>query len=336
MPCTFRSVDLDDDRELGQIAGILMDDETALYGGAEGRSASSTRLELTGTKYWDVRSHVALDEAGDVVALAQLFIPQAENLDQVIAAVTVAPSLRGQGIGGAVLGHLVPLIRETGRPVVAAWPVLPVDGDDSPGARLCARLGLTRRAVAAIRACPLPVPDEALEALEAEVDARIGDYRVELWEEGIPDEHIDAFCVLKRQLDEDDPSEDYENQTGDYTPERLRVAEERLIASGKRRLLAVAFAPDGAIVGNSEIHHTAAEGTTFAHQEDTVVMPEHRGHRLGSALKVATHRRISDVAPHLQRLITYNSHINAQMISINERLGYRLIAREAAYQGRLG
>lgn len=335
MQLDCRPANLDDERELEQIGRLLIADEIATYGGAEGRTPEATRIELSSTRYWDVRSHVAVDESGDVVAFAQLLLPQAENLDQVMVVLYVHPDRRGQGIGGRFVDHLLPHIREAGRPVVVGWPVLPPDQDDAPGARLCTRIGLTRRSVAAIRACPLPIPDEVAAELQAEVDGKLGDYRIELWTGRIPDEHIEAFCVLQRQLDADDPREEYEDEPSNYSPERLRVAEERMFAGGKNRILAVAFAPDGAIVGMSEIIYSTVPGTTFAHQEDTVVMPGHRGHRLGLGLKLATHRRASEVAPHLKVLITYNSHINDQMIGINERLGYRLIAREGAFQGRL-
>lgn len=335
MQLSFRQANLDDEAELEQIGRILVADDLLTYGGAEGRTPETTRIEISGNKYWEIRPHVALDAAGDVVAMTKMYLPQAENRDQVMVEMYVDPARRGQGIGGRFLDHLVPHIRETGRPVVVGWPVLPPDEDDAPGARLCTRLGLTLRSVAAIRACPLPIPDEVAAGLQSEVDGKLGDYRIELWTGRIPDEHVEAFCALHRQLDADDPREDYEDELSDFTPERLRIAEERMFASGKARLLAVAFAPEGAIVGMSEVVYSTVPGTSLGHQEDTVVMPGHRGHRLGLGLKLATHRRAREVAPHLDVLVTYNSHINDQMIGINERLGYRLIAREGAFQGRL-
>jgi len=84
----------------------------------------------------------------------------------------------------------------------------------------------------------------------------------------------------------------------------------------------VAIAADGTCVGNSEIIVQQSEGTTMAWQESTLVLPEHRGHRLGLALKVATHRVLGERAPHVAALVTFNSHVNPWMIGINEKLGY--------------
>src|SRR5699024_5037425 len=73
---------------------------------------------------------------------------------------------------------------------------------------------------------------------------------------------------------------------------------------------------------------------TVGWQENTLVMPDHRGHRLGLALKVATHRQLRERAPQLRSLVTWNSHVNPWMIEINEKLGYEIVYREMVLQGR--
>src|SRR5699024_1205002 len=111
-------------------------------------------------------------------------------------------------------------------------------------------------------------------------------------------------------------------------------SERRSREQGVARITAVAVAPDGSFVGNSEIHVHIAPESTLGWQENTLVMPDHRGHRLGLALKVATHRQLRERAPQLRCLVTWNSHVNPWMIEINEKLGYEMACPELVLQGR--
>jgi GNAT superfamily N-acetyltransferase len=104
--------------------------------------------------------------------------------------------------------------------------------------------------------------------------------------------------------------------------------------SGTVRIVAVAVAPDGEFVGNTEVHVHEAPGSTLGYQENTLVMPEHRGHRLGLGLKVATHRQLAERSPQLRSLVTWNSHVNPWMIQVNEKLGYQVLFHEVVMQGR--
>lgn len=74
---------------------------------------------------------------------------------------------------------------------------------------------------------------------------------------------------------------------------------------------------------------------TFAHQEDTAVAPAHRGNRLGLALKCDMLLWLAEVEPQLTTVDTWNTESNDFMISINEDLGYRPVARELQFQKRV-
>src|SRR5699024_4697358 len=166
-----------------------------------------------------------------------------------------------------------------------------------------------RRNVAVCRTLELPIEEGLLDELQAEADEKLGDYRVELWDDGVPEEQLEAYGRLMRQLDLDEPDEEVEYEVPEYTPDRVRLAIRRKQEMGIRPILAVAVAPDGSFVGNSEVHVHQAPGSSLAWQENTLVMPEHRGHRLGLALKVATHRLLRERAPEVTALATFNSHV---------------------------
>ena len=343
MHVTIRPLDPTSDAELDQYAALerALDDHT--FGGSQALTREQTRAALTDSPYWSTRRWVAIAETIEggesLVGRAATFVPLQENLETISVGAAVHPAFRGRGIATALVEEaLLPAIRESGRPLVEAYGEIPADGDadspDEPVNRLAARVGITRKNLAVCRALPLPLEEPLLDALQVEAEEKLGEYRVELWDGDIPEEHLAAYGLLLRQLELDEPDEDVEHEAPDYTPERLRESERRMKEQGTARIIAVAVAPDGSFAGNSEVHVHDSPETTLGWQENTLVMPEHRGHRLGLALKVATHRQLRERAPQLRSVVTWNSHVNPWMIGINEKLGYRILFRELVLQGR--
>lgn len=343
MHLRIRPLDPTSEAELDQYLALdrALDEHT--YGGSQLQTRDQLRAQLQESPYWTVRRWVALVETLEggesIVGRASTFMPLQENLETLSVGVAVHPAFRGRGIATAMVKEaLIPAIRESGRPLVEAYGEIPADGDpdspEQPVNRLAARLGISRKNLAVCRALPLPLEESLLDALQAEAAEQLGDYRVELWDGDIPEQHLGAYGLLLRQLELDEPDEEVEHEAPEYTPERIRESERRSREQGIARITAVAVAPDGSFVGNSEIHvHTAPE-STVGWQENTLVMPDHRGHRLGLALKVATHRQLRERAPQLRSLVTWNSHVNPWMIEINEKLGYEIVYREMVLQGR--
>lgn len=343
MHFSIRPLDVHSDLELDQYLALerALDEHT--YGGSQALTREQLRAQLSESPYWTVRRWVAIAEVIEggemLVGRANAFMPLQENLETISVGVSVHPALRGQGIATALVEEaLIPAIRESGRSLVEGYGEVPADGDadssEEPVNRLARRLGITRKNLAVCRALPLPLETSLLDELQAEVDEKIGEYRIELWDREIPEEHLAAYGLLMRQLELDEPDEDVEHEAPEYTPERIRESERRMREAGTLRITAVAVAPDGSFAGNSEVHLHESADSTLGWQENTLVMPEHRGHRLGLALKVATHRQLGERAPQLRSLVTWNSHVNPWMIEINEKLGYRVLYRELVLQGR--
>ena len=343
MHATIRPLDPSSDLELEQYLALEKALDEHAHGGSEDLTLEQLRAQLSSSPYWDVRRWVALVETVEggqsLVGRAAVFLALAENLETVSVGLGVHPAFRGQGIATALLEEaLIPAIRESGRPLVESYGELPADGDpddpDLPVHRLARRLGISRKNLAVCRGLDLPLQESLLDALQAEAEEKLGEYRVELWDGAIPEEHLAAYGRMLHQLELDEPDEDVEHEAAEYTPERIRESERRLAAEGSVSITAVAVAPDGSFAGNTEINVHTAAGSTLGWQENTLVMPEHRGHRLGLALKVATHRQLQRRAPQLRSLVTWNSHVNPWMIEINEKLGYRIRYREVVLQGR--
>ncbi len=56
----------------------------------------------------------------------------------------------------------------------------------------------------------------------------------------------------------------------------------------------------------------------------TIVHPEHRGHRLGLAVKLANLEALAEEAPAVRRIVTGNAAVNAPMIAVNDMMGFEV------------
>ena len=119
-----------------------------------------------------------------------------------------------------------------------------------------------------------------------------------------------------------------------WTAKRLRSGEDRAIAAGRTRLMAVAIEPGGRLCGFSDLR---LDGETPRHAMvgGTLVLPEHRGHGLGLAMKLATHRLAIDLFPSCTTIETGNAGVNTAMNAVNDVLGYRVVERAIDVHRRL-
>jgi RimJ/RimL family protein N-acetyltransferase len=102
----------------------------------------------------------------------------------------------------------------------------------------------------------------------------------------------------------------------------------------RRRTLYRVLATEAA-TGRLVAHTTVVierEDPTWAEQHDTVVVPAHRGHRLGLLLKTAMVGWLAEAEPQVRRVSTWNAESNEHMIAVNETLGYRWTGRKVAFQ----
>src|SRR5699024_5072846 len=84
---------------------------------------------------------------------------------------------------------------------------------------------------------------------------------------------------------------------------------------------AVRHRPSGELVGYSEIQMPSSYGF-LAFQDDTLVAPPHRGHRLGMLMKAQNLVALRTLRPVLELPHTRHADENRHMLSINEALGF--------------
>jgi hypothetical protein len=116
-----------------------------------------------------------------------------------------------------------------------------------------------------------------------------------------------------------------------WTSERLRVREARRAAQRRDQLTVVALTPVGAVAGYTNAHFSP-HAPRLADIGDTLVLPDHRGHRLGLAMKVLLHQKLRELYPAAQLIATGNATSNSQMNDVNDQLGYRLVDRALEMQ----
>ena len=171
-------------------------------------------------------------------------------------------------------------------------------------------------------------------ALDAEVADRLGGHSVEVFVDGIPEQHEAGACRVLSALLDEVPHGELDLESSLWTPERLRATQERVRTTGRRWVVALAWDRDGQACGFSEVSLTTPTAV-WGQVGSTLVLPGHRGRRLGLALKLATHRRLLEIAPQCEKVATSNAGLNAPMNAVNERMGYRVVERALDVQKSL-
>ncbi|MDN3444469.1 GNAT family N-acetyltransferase [Microbacterium sp. APC 3901] len=301
-----------------------------------------SRKERT-TAVWTVRV------GEEMVGRTVIDVPHEEGSRVAIAAIELHPRVWGRGIGTAILPHVEAFARLHDRMVIQNWTEQPA----SEGPRLEARTGfgsvpddhvarfLIRHGFSleqVYRVSRLEVNAETVRrAEELRDDARASsqDYRVIRWMLPTPAEHVDGYAWLKSRMSTDAPSADLETDEEVWDAERLIESERRVAEMGQIIQVTVAqHVATGELAAFTELR-IGPDPSATTHQHDTLVLKEHRGHRLGQLVKCDALLSWTGVAPGSRDVITYNAEENRPMLSINEAMGFTAIAYEGAWKKEL-
>ncbi|ATH96450.1 GNAT family N-acetyltransferase [Dermabacter jinjuensis] len=339
---TVRFLDHSSDAELKQYWDLYRVLDEEFCGAHERRTPGQLRAEHADTdhkrSYQLVAEVESLEGARMIAGLAELQLPLAENTDTQEIELVVYPAWRGKGIGTMLTDALRDIMKHEERPKAFGYALTHVDStqaeNELPASRIATRLGLAKVATEFVSTVSLPLDRDLVEDLHVEVEASLGKYRIITWEGDVPEEHMEQWCVLLNQMVADAPTEDSSREKPEYDEERVRAIEARSAERGYRRLTAVALASNGTFAGTSYVMFRE-DGSRLGEQAITLVMPEHRGHNLGLALKLMTHRLLTETESKVDVLRTYTNHTNTHMNAINERLGYRRVAKEITFEGKI-
>jgi GNAT superfamily N-acetyltransferase len=314
------------------------------YGSAELSFGPDEELPMFSNPHRPHRMLVATVEGG-IVALALYETFVGEGADSAWVRVQVLPEFRRRGIGSALAAELEAMAAAEGKAKLLAYTPVP----EGPGERLQSPTGfgsivvnddvrfLQRRGYRfeqLERMSRLPLPVEGIDELVAEAQRASGpDYRVHCWINSTPPEWLEDQAVLSTRMSTDAPSAGLEEPEDVWTVERVIENDERQERLNPRTRLraAVEHVPSGRLVGFTvlsvpvELHRSVSQ---FA----TLVLREHRGHKLGMLLKTANLAHLHRVAPGHPSVITFNAEENRFMIDVNESVGFVATANESAWR----
>ena len=80
----------------------------------------------------------------------------------------------------------------------------------------------------------------------------------------------------------------------------------------------------------------SAESDRPAEQMDTLVLREHRGHRLGMLLKLTNLRELTTRFPSCDRVETVNAEENRPMLDMNDSIGFATTCFSARWRKEMG
>lgn len=271
------------------------------------------------------------DDDGEVAGTVVIELPLKDNLATAHVEVGVRPSQRRRGIGSALLEAAESEAVRRGRRRVIAGIEGPLGPQESSGTHFAERHGYTRRIIEVMRVQRPPFDHGQLDELEQRARTHAEGYRIVSWRDRVPDEHVDEFARLTARMSTDAPlgSLDLEQEAWDAA--RIRIREERIARMRRGVWCTVAVAADGTIAGQTELQLSLDDDST-AFQEETIVDPRHRGHRLGLLMKVANLRQLLRDRPGVGTIWTWNADTNTFMIAVNEQLGFVVNGWSAGYQ----
>ena len=263
------------------------------------------------TDYCRHQRVVAFAEGGAAVAIGHVELESdVDNLN--LAGVEITPS--DDDTRAAILAELLRRARADGRTSVIAW------GDHTPGAHdFWTGLGAELRYTEQESRLDMAAVDPQLMAQW--IGAGPNDLQLVHWSRHCPEDWIDALVATANAMN-DAPTDDLDMADTVVDAAMVRAEIEARNARGLEFQGVLAVTAGGEAAGTTEVfvnrHRPAASW-----QWSTVVLPAHRGRRIGRWLKATMWQRLRTEEPEVTGLHTGNAASNAHMLAINNEMGFK-------------
>jgi len=293
------------------------------------------------------RRAVLAKHGGRIVGDAVYFAAATGDAPEGWVTVEVAPEHRGQGIGRALFDRIVDVARDGGCRVLQSYclstdlgePRLPSPTGfgsaplNALSTRFALALGFTLEQVERYSRLPLPADADLVAHSLAEAQAAAGpDYEIVTWQGRTPERWLDDIALLSTRMSTDAPSAGLTATEDVWDADRVREHDDLRVDDPRIPLVAAALhLPSGRLAGFTELSVPPQSSRTVT-QEDTLVLHEHRGHRLGMLLKLANINFLERVYPGHPAIITFNAEENRHMLSVNEHVGFVAAGYEAVWK----
>ncbi len=292
--------------------------------------------------WWVATGSGAPATPSSVLGCAAASLPRTDNEHLAEIDVTVHPEHRRKGLGTALQEAALDFARAHHRTTaiipsdhVGEPPADAPDGLRAPtghgriraadaGAAFARARGWSLEQAERYSVLDLPVDTALLARLRADAEARAGrEYRLVRWADRAPDEHLDAIAELYTRMSTEVPFADLAVAEELWDGDRVRAAEHGIAEAGNGYLLVAAeHVATGRLAGFTEVEYPRDQ-PAVVFQQDTLVLPEHRGRRLGMLVKAAMLAWLGQERPAARRMHTWNAEENDHMLAINVALGFR-------------
>jgi GNAT superfamily N-acetyltransferase len=264
----------------------------------------------------------------ELLAVAEVSTPLLDNTCTAIVDLIVRPYARRQGVGTALWRQVAEHCLASDRKLVMT-DTLTVGAGASFARRLGGEAALhdvRRRLVVDAGA-----RERAARLAAAAAPAAAG-YAVHSFIDPVPAGWVDGLAALMGRMSTDAPLQDLQWEPEVFSRARVREREVIDVACGRQLFTTLAVhAGSGAVVGYTRIG-IAVEDPTAGWQHDTLVDPDHRGHRLGVLMKAANLAHVMARLPTLGEIITWNADDNRHMIAVNEAMGFAVFDHWVEWQ----
>ncbi len=284
-------------------------------------------------------------DAGRTVGRIGIDIPHEEGSKVAMWLVELRHEVWGRGIGSAAYELVERTAREHGRTVLQSWAEHPASEGprlapptgfgtipEDHVARFFLHHGYTLEQVERCSAFDLTGSFADVERLLAQARAASAPYRLVQWSAPTPAEYVAGYGWMKSRMSTDAPAAAMEFDEEVWDAARVAEHDAKYVDAGRTlQVTAAQHIATGELCAFNELV-IGRDRTEATHQEDTLVLKEHRGHKLGTLVKCAALLAWRDVAPASARVITYNAEENRPMLDINEAIGFAPIAYEGAWK----
>jgi GNAT superfamily N-acetyltransferase len=300
--------------------------------------------EYTRRLWWIVRL------GDDVVGRVGVELPLEEGSRVAYWWIELLRDVWSRGIGSAAHDVVERTALGDGRTVLQAWAahlhadeelLEPPTGFGSVPrdhvARFMLRHGYALEQVERQSVLPLDVANaHRIDHLLADAREAATGYEVVRWTLPTPDELVDGYAWMKSRMSTDAPAADLEVDEETWDAARVRDHDARYLESGRMmQVTAARHIASGTLVAFNELV-AGTDRSRASMQEDTLVLREHRGHRLGMLVKCEGLVAWRDAAPDSPRVLTWNAEENRPMLDINEAIGFVPMLYNGAWKKQLG
>ncbi|MER5483301.1 GNAT family N-acetyltransferase [Streptomyces sp. NPDC002812] len=278
-----------------------------------------SRTEVAGElRVPSVRGRSVYWATEDAVASLVLFTDGVNDHTAFLDELTVRPDARRHGVGTALWARAREELLADGRTSVAAEVDL-----GGPGQAFAEAVGFEN-----VLSMAWYVQDvrearwvQGAQAAKEGAGSPAPGYELHCWPGLVPDAWAQAVAVAHGAM-EDAPMGELDQQIQTWTAERLHAAHRKILDRGGALTTVAAVTPDGEVAAYTELVLLDPAGPR-ALQYDTVVVPAHRGHGLGRAVKLRMLAEAATRHPDLRTIATSVADDNAPMLAVNAALGYR-------------